>query len=89
MWPKGFFSLFDSEVSDFNIVDYTPFQCDVVKELSEACHRAGLKFGATVTAASFLVNGKALSFTQQGETLELILPAEPLNEYDTVVKLVF
>lgn len=39
------FALFDSEVSDFNIVDHTPFKRDIIKELSEACHRAGLKFG--------------------------------------------
>lgn len=39
------FALFDSEVSDFNIVDHTPFKRDIIKELSEACHRQGLKFG--------------------------------------------
>ncbi len=39
------FALFDSDVSDYNIVDYTPFKRDIIKELSEACHRQGLKFG--------------------------------------------
>jgi alpha-L-fucosidase len=39
------FALFDSMVSDFNIVDATPFKRDIIKELSEACHRQGLKFG--------------------------------------------
>jgi alpha-L-fucosidase len=39
------FALFDSDVSDFNIVDATPFKRDIIKELSEACHRVGLKFG--------------------------------------------
>jgi len=39
------FALFDSAVSDFNIVDYTPFKRDIIKELSEATHKAGLKFG--------------------------------------------
>lgn len=39
------FALFDSMVSDYNIVDYTPFKRDIIKELSEACHREGLKFG--------------------------------------------
>lgn len=39
------FALFDSEVSDYNIVDYTPFGRDIIRELSEACHRHGLKFG--------------------------------------------
>ncbi|MDF7826856.1 alpha-L-fucosidase [Pontiellaceae bacterium B12227] len=39
------FALYDSAVSDYNIVDHTPFKRDVVKELSEACHKNGLKFG--------------------------------------------
>ena len=39
------FALFDSMVSDYNIVDYTPFKRDIIKEVSEACHRQGLKFG--------------------------------------------
>jgi len=39
------FALFDSAVSDFNVVDYTPFKRDIIKELSEACHAEGLKFG--------------------------------------------
>ncbi|MCM2369616.1 alpha-L-fucosidase [Aporhodopirellula aestuarii] len=39
------FALFQSMVSNYNIVDYTPFKRDIIKELSEACHRHGLKFG--------------------------------------------
>ena len=39
------FALFKSMVSDYNIVDYTPLRRDIIKELSEACHRQGLKFG--------------------------------------------
>ncbi len=39
------FALFDSMVSDYDIIDATPFKRDIIKELSEACHRQGLKFG--------------------------------------------
>lgn len=39
------FALYDSAVSDFDIMDATPFKRDIIKELSEACHRHGLKFG--------------------------------------------
>jgi alpha-L-fucosidase len=39
------FALFDSMVSDYNIVDYTPFKRDIIKELSDACHKQGMKFG--------------------------------------------
>ena len=39
------FCMFHSAYTDFNIVDATPFKRDVVKELSDACKRHGLRFG--------------------------------------------
>ena len=39
------FALWDSEVSDYNIVDYTPNNTDILKELSEACKKYGVRFG--------------------------------------------
>lgn len=39
------FAMFDSKVSDFDIVDATPFARDPMKELAEACHELGLGFG--------------------------------------------
>ena len=45
------FALFQSMVSDYNIVDYTPFKRDIIKELSEACHKQGLKFGVYYSQA--------------------------------------
>lgn len=39
------FAMFQSEVSEFNIVDATPFARDPMKELSEACDELGLGFG--------------------------------------------
>lgn len=39
------FAMFKSDVSDYNVVDRTPFGRDVVNELAEACRRHGLKFG--------------------------------------------
>jgi alpha-L-fucosidase len=39
------FALFDSKVSDFDIVDATPYKGDVVKELYDACLAEGLDFG--------------------------------------------
>lgn len=36
------FSMWDTQQSDYNIVKATPFKRDVVKELAEACHKAGL-----------------------------------------------
>ncbi|MHC5075548.1 MAG: alpha-L-fucosidase [Planctomycetota bacterium] len=39
------FAMFDSKVSDYNIVTATPFGRDVIKELSDACAKEGIKFG--------------------------------------------
>jgi len=39
------FAMFDSAVTDYDVVDATPFKRDIIKELEEACHRAGLQFG--------------------------------------------
>ena len=39
------FAMFHSKVDKYNVVDATPFGRDVIKELSDACARHGLKFG--------------------------------------------
>lgn len=39
------FALFNSQVSEYDILDHTSFKRDIVQELSEACGRHGLKFG--------------------------------------------
>ena len=38
------FALFDSKVSDYDVMN-TPFGRDIIKEMKEACHKQGLKFG--------------------------------------------
>ena len=39
------FAMFHTRQSGFNIVDATPYKRDLLKELSEACRRHGLRFG--------------------------------------------
>jgi alpha-L-fucosidase len=39
------FSMFDSKVTTYDIVDATPFQRDPMKELADACRNEGIKFG--------------------------------------------
>jgi alpha-L-fucosidase len=39
------FNMFHTAQTRYNIVDATPYKRDVVKQLSEACARAGMKFG--------------------------------------------
>jgi alpha-L-fucosidase len=38
------------------------------------------------TAATYLANGENAEFVRENGILEITLPVEPLNEYDTVVK---
>lgn len=37
------FSMFDTQESDFDIVDATPFKRDIIKELAEECQKQGIK----------------------------------------------
>jgi alpha-L-fucosidase len=39
------FAMYKSDVSQYNIVDATPFGRDVTAELAEACYKKGIKFG--------------------------------------------
>ncbi len=39
------FSMFGSKASSYNVVDATPFKRDVMKELSNACQKHGMRFG--------------------------------------------
>jgi alpha-L-fucosidase len=39
------FAMFKSNASRYNIVDATPFKRDVLKELADACARAGIRLG--------------------------------------------
>jgi alpha-L-fucosidase len=39
------FCLFDSAVTDYDIVDATPFKRDVLKELADECQKQGIKLG--------------------------------------------
>jgi len=39
------FCMFKTNTTDFNVVDASPYKRDIIKELSEACKRGGLRFG--------------------------------------------
>jgi alpha-L-fucosidase len=39
------FALFDSKVTRWDVVDATPFKRDILKQLSEACQKAGMPLG--------------------------------------------
>ena len=64
------FALFDSDVSDFNVVDSTPFGRDIIKELEQACGKAGIAFGVYSHALDWRDGGDAGIRTTGGETRE-------------------
>ncbi|MEP3384104.1 MAG: alpha-L-fucosidase [Flavobacteriaceae bacterium] len=39
------FALWDSKVSDYDITDFSPYGKDILKQLSAACKKEGIKFG--------------------------------------------
>jgi alpha-L-fucosidase len=39
------FALFDSKVSEYDVMDASPFKRDIIKELHAACKKQGLEFG--------------------------------------------
>jgi len=39
------FALFETEASDYDVMDASPFKRDIIKELSEECAKQGLRFG--------------------------------------------
>jgi arylsulfatase A-like enzyme/alpha-L-fucosidase len=65
------FSLYKSGVSDFNIVDGTPFGRDIVRELSEASRKRGLKFGVYFSQAKDWYDPNSLSTTEQLDAWKL------------------
>lgn len=39
------FCLWDSKISDYDIVDFSPYGKDIIKQLAQACKKQGIKFG--------------------------------------------
>ena len=39
------FCMFDTQTTDYDIVDFTSYGKDIVKQLADACHRHGIKIG--------------------------------------------
>jgi alpha-L-fucosidase len=54
------FNMFHTRLTDYNIVDATPYGKDVVKELEEACARHGIKFGVYYSSIDWHYPGATL-----------------------------
>lgn len=55
------FCMYHSAYTDYNIVDATPFGRDVMKELSEACARQGIRFAVYFSLIDWHFPGNSIS----------------------------
>ena len=96
------FSMFKSGVSDYNIVDYTPYKKDILKELAEACKDNGLKLGLYYSTPDWHFNGpdpernpvdgKYSVFgkvSKENENFQVAQLKELLTNYGEIVELFF
>jgi alpha-L-fucosidase len=60
------FSMFDTAVSDFNIMKATPFRRDILKELAEACKKEDIKLGFYYSHVREWRHPMAQSYEAQG-----------------------
>lgn len=51
------FAMFDSAHTTYDIVDFTPYKKDILKEIAEACERYGLKLGIYYSTPDWHFNG--------------------------------
>ena len=77
------FALYDSACSDYDVIDASPFQRDIVKELSESCHKHGLKFGVYYSHAQDWSDPDSTTFFNK-ERLKALHPDLPANRQPDV-----
>jgi alpha-L-fucosidase len=51
------FAMYDSRVTDYDIIDTTPFIRDPIQELSQACIKYGVRFGIYYSHATDWMDG--------------------------------
>lgn len=96
------FSMFKTAETNYNIVDYTPYKKDVLKELAEACKENGLKLGLYYSTPDWHFNGpnpernpvdgKYSVFSKvskENEEFQIAQLKELLTNYGEIVELFF
>jgi alpha-L-fucosidase len=73
------FALFKSNASKYNVVDATPFKRDVLKELADACARAGVRLG-------FYYSQSQDWHEPNGAGNEWDFPADDKKDYDQYLR---
>jgi len=96
------FAMFKSEVTDYNIVDFTPYKKDILKELAEACKNNGLKLGLYYSTPDWHFNGESQErnptdgklsvfgkVSKENEDYQVAQLKELLSNYGEIVELFF
>lgn len=79
------FALFDSEVSEYDMVDATPYKKDAIKELYNACLKEGLEFGVYYSHGNDWMDGSdgnVLSIKKRNDSLGLYTHMNGKNYWD-------
>ncbi|MBP7184212.1 MAG: alpha-L-fucosidase [Saprospiraceae bacterium] len=82
--------MWNSSVSDFDVVDATPYKIDILKEMSDACKKYNLKFGVYFSLSDLHhpdCNSKG--FVRYREKYVVPLVKEILTQYGTIDYFVF
>ncbi|MCP5116798.1 MAG: alpha-L-fucosidase [bacterium] len=66
------FSMYSSKLTEYDIVDATPFGRDVIKELSDECRRQGLRFGIYYSHSKDWYNRKQVNRDPERPTKQYV-----------------
>ena len=73
------FALFDSKVSDWDVVDATPYGKDLIAPLAKACERHGIKLGLYYSQAQDWMQGGSIQ--GDGPWVPTQIPAQTMDDY--------
>ena len=90
------FNLFQTAQTPYNAVDGTPYHKDIVKQLADACARAGLKFGVYYSTIDWhhpggntYIEGNSNPITPAQEAFNVAQLKELLSHYGPIAEIWF
>jgi alpha-L-fucosidase len=90
------FNLFQTAQTPYNVVDGTPYHQDIVKELADACARAGLKFGVYYSTIDWhhpggntYIEGNSNPITPAQEAFNVAQLKELMSHYGPIAEIWF
>jgi alpha-L-fucosidase len=90
------FNLFGTKVTNYNIVDATPYRRDLIKALAEACKRGGIAFGVYYSTIDWhhpggnrYIEGNSNPITPAQEAFNVAQLKELLSNYGPISEIWF